>query len=141
MQEGTVRSTSSIISSRLHAYHQFHSEFRVLFSKIRQIVDGHCVNPTSSPERHLNSQGTSDDEEDLAEARKRRRDLRFQSVAAFAFLRFLVPAILNPHLFGLTEGLPPNDVQKSLKNIGRVIQALANLNTVRTYMTYGLIVR
>ena len=31
-------------------------------------------------------------------------DLRWQSVSAFCFLRFLVPAILHPHIFGLCQG-------------------------------------
>lgn len=32
-------------------------------------------------------------------------DLPKQSVSAFCFLRFIVPAILHPHLFGLCPGL------------------------------------
>ena len=32
------------------------------------------------------------------------RELPWQSVSAFCFLRFIVPAILNPHLFGLCPG-------------------------------------
>lgn len=32
------------------------------------------------------------------------RDLPKQSVSAFCFLRFIVPAILHPHLFGLYPG-------------------------------------
>lgn len=30
--------------------------------------------------------------------------LPWQSVSAFCFLRFIVPAILHPHLFGLSPG-------------------------------------
>lgn len=33
------------------------------------------------------------------------RDLPSQSVSAFCFLRFMVPAILHPHLFGLWPGM------------------------------------
>ncbi len=33
------------------------------------------------------------------------RDLQWQSVSAFCFLRFIVPAILHPHLFGLCPGM------------------------------------
>lgn len=33
------------------------------------------------------------------------RELPWQSVSAFCFLRFIVPAILHPHLFGLCPGL------------------------------------
>lgn len=32
--------------------------------------------------------------------------LPWQSVSAFCFLRFIVPAILHPHLFGLSPGQP-----------------------------------
>jgi len=41
-----------------------------------------------------------------------------------------VPAILHPYLFGLCSGLPSPPVQRSLTLIGKVIQSLANLNTV-----------
>ncbi len=32
-------------------------------------------------------------------------ELPLQSVSAFCFLRFIVPAILHPHLFGLCSGM------------------------------------
>ncbi|KAH9950344.1 Rho GTPase activation protein [Amylocystis lapponica] len=56
------------------------------------------------------------------------KDLPWQSVSAFCFLRFIVPAILHPHLFGLWPGLPDARVQRSLTLIAKVIQNLANLN-------------
>ncbi|KAI0361607.1 Rho GTPase activation protein [Trametes cingulata] len=56
------------------------------------------------------------------------RELPWQSVSAFCFLRFIVPAILHPHLFGLLPGLPDVPVQRSLTLIAKVIQSLANLN-------------
>ncbi|KZW02215.1 hypothetical protein EXIGLDRAFT_760059 [Exidia glandulosa HHB12029] len=56
-------------------------------------------------------------------------ELRWQCVSAFCFLRFIVPAILHPHLFGLCQGLPPAPVQRSLTLVAKVIQSLANLNT------------
>ncbi|EJD47784.1 Rho GTPase activation protein [Auricularia subglabra TFB-10046 SS5] len=55
-------------------------------------------------------------------------ELRWQCVSAFCFLRFIVPAILHPHLFGLCQGLPPPPVQRSLTLVAKVIQSLANLN-------------
>jgi hypothetical protein len=76
------------------------------------------------------------------------RELPWQSVSAFCFLRFIVPAILHPHLFGLcpgkcpdfehllatlndfTQGLPPAPVSRSLTLIAKVIQSMANLNAV-----------
>ncbi|KAL0581609.1 hypothetical protein V5O48_000425 [Marasmius crinis-equi] len=57
------------------------------------------------------------------------RELPWKCVSAFVFLRFIVPAILHPHLFGLCAGLPSERVQRSLTLIAKVIQSLANLNT------------
>jgi len=57
-------------------------------------------------------------------------ELPRQSVSAFCFLRFIVPAILHPHLFGLCSGLPDMPVQRSLTLIAKVIQSLANLNVM-----------
>ncbi|KAJ3907367.1 GTPase activating protein [Lentinula edodes] len=67
-------------------------------------------------------------EERFAGAFQEKRDLRWQGVSAFCFLRFIVPAILNPHLFHLYPGLPTPPVQRSLTLIAKVIQSLANLN-------------
>lgn len=76
----------------------------------------------------------------------RNKELPWQSVSAFCFLRFIIPAILHPHLFGLIPGnlistywitsshfagLPSATVQRSLTLIAKVIQSLANLNVVR----------
>ncbi|KAF9015162.1 Rho GTPase activation protein [Cyathus striatus] len=82
-------------------------EMRRLFQTIRILVEERC----------------SLDNTDL-----KHKDLPWQSVSAFCFLRFIVPAILNPHLFGLCSGLPSIPVQRSLKLIAKVIQSMANLN-------------
>ncbi|KXN90023.1 Ras GTPase-activating protein gap-2 [Leucoagaricus sp. SymC.cos] len=52
----------------------------------------------------------------------------WQSVSAFIFLRFIVPGILHPHLFGLCSGLPDPAIHRSLKLVAKVIQSMANLN-------------
>ena len=59
------------------------SELRILFETIRKLVEQRYRNDRVD---HLNNK------------------LRWQSVSAFCFLRFIVPAILNPHLFGLCSG-------------------------------------
>lgn len=59
-------------------------EMRQLFYMIRTLVDDQYQ--ASSPSQTIN------------------RDLPRQSVSAFCFLRFIVPAILHPHLFGLCPG-------------------------------------
>ena len=57
---------------------------RKLFKYIRQLVE----------RRYPNEHGT-----------ETKGDLPRQSVSAFCFLRFIVPAILHPHLFGLYPGM------------------------------------
>ena len=59
------------------------SELRMLFETIRKLVEQRYRKDRAD---HLNNK------------------LRWQSVSAFCFLRFIVPAILNPHLFGLCSG-------------------------------------
>ncbi|KAI0322330.1 Rho GTPase activation protein [Amylostereum chailletii] len=83
-------------------------EMRQLFKCIRELVE----------KRYGRQDAQLDDAKDLPS----------QSVSAFCFLRFIVPAILHPHLFGLCPGLPDLPVQRSLTLIAKVIQSLANLN-------------
>lgn len=77
---------------------------------------------------------------------RQNRELPWQSVSAFFFLRFIVPAILHPYRYGLYPsmwtvrshltsshgflGHPGPTVQRSLTLIAKVIQSLANLNAV-----------
>lgn len=107
------------------------SEMRVLFKHIRQLVEKRYLN---GPDADSNS------------------ELPWQSVSAFCFLRFIVPAILHPHLFGLCSGmspclgmhryenkslgLPDLPVQRSLTLIAKVIQSLANLNAVHSIQSW-----
>ncbi|KAF8216242.1 Rho GTPase activation protein [Mycena galopus ATCC 62051] len=81
-------------------------EMRRLFETVRKLVEKH-YRMNATPES---------------------RELPWQSVSAFCFLRFIVPAILHPHLFGLCPGMPSVPVQRSLTLIAKVIQSLANLN-------------
>lgn len=54
--------------------------------------------------------------------------LPWQAISSFIFLRFLVPAILNPHLFGICPGMPSKGVVRSLTLLAKCTQSLANLN-------------
>ena len=53
-----------------------------------------------------------------------------QAISSFVFLRFIVPAILRPHLFGLCPGMPTGGVGRSLTLLAKCTQTLANLNPV-----------
>ena len=56
-------------------------EMRRLFSHIRHLI-----------------------EERYSTAESQNKDLPWQGVSSFLFLRFFVPAILHPHLFGIWPG-------------------------------------
>lgn len=61
--------------------------------------------------------------------------LPWQAISSFVFLRFIVPAILNPHLFGICPGMPPKGVVRSLTLLAKCTQSLANLNPVRVFFS------
>ena len=61
-------------------------EMRKLFEHIRKLVEKKCRSAKTVPD-------------DGSQA-----DCPWQAVSAFIFLRFIVPAILHPHLFGLVPG-------------------------------------
>lgn len=61
-------------------------EMRKLFEHIRKLVEKRC-------------RGTRTAVEDGSQ-----NDFPWQAVSVFIFLRFMVPAILHPHLFGLVPG-------------------------------------
>ena len=73
-----------VISCSQTFINKLSSELRMLFGTIRKLVEQQYRNNRVD---HLNNK------------------LRWQSVSAFCFLRFIVPAILNPHLFGLCSGM------------------------------------
>ena len=70
-----------LVISCLNFINKLSSELRMLFETIRKLVEQRYRND------RLNNK------------------LRWQSVSAFCFLRFIVPAILHPHLFGLCSGM------------------------------------
>lgn len=55
--------------------------------------------------------------------------MRSTAVSAFIFLRFFVPAVLNPKLFGLVSNPPSAKCQRTLTLIAKSLQGLANFTT------------
>lgn len=58
------------------------------------------------------------------------RTVAFTSVSGFLFLRFIVPAILNPKLSGLLPDYPRPRAQRTLTLVAKALQVLANLGTI-----------
>src|ERR1700733_6043487 len=79
-----------------------YSELRDVFQYIQRVVES----------RYENTGGT----------------MRFTCISAFVFLRFFVPALLHPKLFGLTFTHPPPRVQRTLTLIAKTLQGLANMS-------------
>ncbi|KAM0791284.1 hypothetical protein ACM66B_005758 [Microbotryomycetes sp. NB124-2] len=57
------------------------------------------------------------------------KNIRWTSVGAFMFLRFFVPAILNPKLFGIVKSPPDPKAQRTLTLIAKTLQGLANFSS------------
>ncbi|KAH9443284.1 hypothetical protein Pst134EB_027631 [Puccinia striiformis f. sp. tritici] len=55
------------------------------------------------------------------------QNMRLTSISAFVFLRFFVPAILNPRLFNLIQFQPDSKSQRTLTLIAKTVQGLGNL--------------
>lgn len=53
--------------------------------------------------------------------------IKYTSIAGFLFLRFFVPAILNPKLFDIVPDHPKNDTARTFTLIAKTLQNLANL--------------
>lgn len=86
MHTGAIVLSRCLCKIHLLADTSFLSEMRRLFEHIRKLVENRY--------KMKDGQDTQN------------RELPLQSVSAFCFLRFIVPAILHPHLFGLMPGNP-----------------------------------
>lgn len=51
--------------------------------------------------------------------------LRYKAVSSFVFLRLIGPALMSPHLFGLSECLVPSAQQRTLTLIAKILHTLA----------------
>ncbi|GAA5925301.1 uncharacterized protein JCM15063_004985 [Sporobolomyces koalae] len=57
------------------------------------------------------------------------KNTRWTSVSAFVFLRFFVPAVLNPRLFFIVSSPPDTKSQRTLTLIAKTLQGLANFSS------------
>ncbi|KAF2672687.1 hypothetical protein BT63DRAFT_450715 [Microthyrium microscopicum] len=57
------------------------------------------------------------------------RTVSYSSVSGFLFLRFFVPAILNPKLFGILRDNPKRNAVRTFTLIAKSLQGLANMST------------
>ncbi|KAF2260061.1 hypothetical protein CC78DRAFT_40552 [Lojkania enalia] len=57
------------------------------------------------------------------------RTVQYSSVSGFLFLRFFVPAVLNPKLFGLLKDHPKPRARRTLTLLAKSLQGLANMST------------
>ncbi|GAA5894034.1 uncharacterized protein JCM6883_003702 [Sporobolomyces salmoneus] len=57
------------------------------------------------------------------------KNTRWTSVSAFIFLRFFVPAVLNPRLFLIVSNPPDSKSQRTLTLIAKTLQGLANFSS------------
>ncbi|KAG9016736.1 hypothetical protein FRB90_002338 [Tulasnella sp. 427] len=114
---------------------------RQIFHTIRSEVDNR-FNPKparrlyqvlhSKPRKDYSTSATAEDSPDYTEADEtgetKYEKFRFQVLSGFAFLRFFSPALLNPHLYYLSNGRLDDTVGDILKDVARALQQLANLS-------------
>lgn len=62
--------------------------------------------------------------------------VKHTSVTSFIFLRFFVPAVLNPKLFGLTANMPSEQHMRIFTLVAGILQKLANLTKYRELELY-----
>ncbi|EDU45047.1 ras GTPase-activating protein gap-2 [Pyrenophora tritici-repentis Pt-1C-BFP] len=60
------------------------------------------------------------------------RTVQYSSVSGFLFLRFFVPAVLNPKLFGLLNDHPKVKARRTFTLIAKSLQGLANMSSFGT---------
>lgn len=63
-------------------------------------------------------------------------NVKHTSVTSFIFLRFFVPAVLNPKLFGLTANMPSEQHMRIFTLVAGILQKLANLTKYRELEQY-----
>ncbi|KAG9007982.1 hypothetical protein FRB93_007001 [Tulasnella sp. JGI-2019a] len=119
------------------------NELRLLFQKIRKMVDQRWTPPITKLHHSQSQSGlpkkdysrddsdsttSSDDPAEANEDPSYQKDLKWQAISAFVFLRFFSPAIITPHLHGLLDGFVTDGVRRTLVLIASHLTKLATLN-------------
>ncbi|GAA6054276.1 hypothetical protein JCM3770_005155 [Rhodotorula araucariae] len=63
------------------------------------------------------------------QAEDQKSNTRWTCVSAFIFLRFFVPAVLNPRIFFIVSGPPDPKSQRTLTLVAKTLQGLANFSS------------
>lgn len=114
-------------------------ELRKLFQHIRILVERRFARPAQQANPFSYQLGGQEPYYPSAQQSMDPTEmLPWQGISGFIFLRFIVPAILHPHLFGICPGMPSKEVQRSLTLVAKVTQSLANLNPV-CHLSYCLL--
>ncbi|KAG8874193.1 hypothetical protein FRB97_006080 [Tulasnella sp. 331] len=134
-----------IWTSILNARGDCPNELRLLFQKIRFLVDQRWTPPANRNKLHhavsrtkltkkdysrgdSDSSTLSDAHTESTDDPSYQKDLKWQAISAFVFLRFISPAIISPHFHGLLEGLVPEGVKRTLVLVAAHLIKLATLN-------------
>lgn len=99
-----LRHTREILDRILTSAASCPPEFKIIFSKIRiKVVESAGNVPTIT-------------------------FAKYTCISAFIFLRFFMPACLNPHLFGIVRELPDDSTRRTLLLISKGLQGVANMS-------------
>ncbi|BGP08329.1 hypothetical protein JCM10049v2_004176 [Rhodotorula toruloides] len=101
LHEWTLTLWNSIYDAREKCPH----DLRQIFNHIQKVV--------------VEKYGQSDDQ----------KNTRWTCVSAFIFLRFFVPAVLNPKLFFIVSNPPDPKAQRTLTLVAKTLQGLANFSS------------
>ncbi|PVF96880.1 hypothetical protein CPB86DRAFT_816006 [Serendipita vermifera] len=103
-------------------------ELRRLFSHVRSMVEKKFGSSSANTVPENGNYNPDQPTVSATQAQANIDMLPWRAISSFVFLRFIVPAILHPHLFGLCPGMPSGPVVRSLTILAKCTQSLANLN-------------
>ncbi|KAL3848073.1 hypothetical protein ACJMK2_018954 [Sinanodonta woodiana] len=111
--------------ARLKEGENLESNMEILKNYIKQIFDAIMVSGLACPSIMCEVFATL--KEAAQDHLPDKKEVRYQVVCGFIFLRFFAPAILGPRFFDLTTDTQDETVHRTLTLISKVIQRLGNL--------------